>query len=65
MQIAARVGLLVQLEQRAAVEHFVEQLAVFLLGSVTPVNSVGAGQLGYLCDPVAESLQARRHGCGY
>ena len=62
MQVAARVGALIQLEQRAVVEHFIEQLAILLVGAVAPVNPIGASQLGYLSYPVAEALEAGRHG---
>ncbi len=62
MQVAARVGALIQLEQRAVVEHFIEQLAILLVGAVAPVNPIGASQLGYLSYPVAEALETGRHG---
>ncbi len=38
VQVAARIVLLVELEQRAAVEHLLDELAVFLLGAFAPVE---------------------------
>src|SRR5690606_27570137 len=50
-----------ELEQRAALEHLVDELAVLFLGTRTPVNAVRLGQLGDLGDPVTETFEARRH----
>jgi len=62
VQIAAGVGRLVELEERATVEHLVEQLAIFWFGALAPVDPVGAGQFRDFRDPVAKALQARGHG---
>ena len=62
MQVAARIGALVELDEGAVVEHFIEQLAILLIGAVAPVNPVGASQLGDLSNPVAEALEAGGHG---
>jgi hypothetical protein len=46
----SRDSVLIQLEQGAAVEHLVNELAVLSLGAIAPVNSVGARKLCYLGD---------------
>ncbi len=61
VQVATGIVLLVELEQRAAVEHLLYELAVFLLGAFAPVNSIGTRELGHLRNPVAQALKARRH----
>ena len=61
VQVASGIVLLVQLQECAAVEHLVDELAVLLLGAVAPANSVRARQLRRFSDPIIEALKARRH----
>ncbi len=50
--VAARPQLLVELDQRAAGDHFGAELLVFFLRAVDPMDGGGLGQGGDFIDPV-------------
>jgi hypothetical protein len=61
MQVAAGVGLLVQLDQRTGLQHLLHQGVVLRLRAVAPVHLVRACKRGNFLDPCTECFQLARH----
>ena len=61
VQVAVRVGLLVQLDQVAGLQHLLHQRLVFGVRSVAPVDPCGAGQRRHRLHPLLQRCQLARH----
>ena len=62
VQVATGVGLLVEFEQRAGLQHLLYQRVIFRLRAIAPVHVVWPRQRSDLVDPCTQCLQLARHG---
>ncbi len=61
MQIAARMGLLIQFDQIAGMQHLLYQTPIFGIGTVTPMDRRGAGHSRHVMDPLLERSKLACH----
>ncbi len=61
MQIAARMGLLIQFDQISALQHLLHQRPIFGIGTVTPMDRRGAGHSRHVMDPLLKRSKLACH----
>jgi hypothetical protein len=61
MQIAARMGLLIQFDQISGLQHLLHQRLIFGIGTVTPMDRRGAGHSRHVMDPLLKRSKLACH----
>ncbi|GLQ43715.1 hypothetical protein GCM10007902_35650 [Dyella nitratireducens] len=61
MQVAARMGLLIEFDEITCVQHLLHQRVIFGIGTIAPVDLRGTGRGRYLINPSREYLELARH----